>query len=372
MARRIAGSYTEHRRGLVLGLTMAEVLILLLFVILLALGHLIQSAREESEVNRLNAERANSALGALKKMIDERVPGEVDWEGVLARLTSLGTEDDPTALREKLRERESELAAWNTLAQAAQGVRPDDPPAATLRAGLSILSGKARDSAEARSAMLGELEDRAREIDAAADPTKTIRWALATAKGASDLPAVWVALRDNERKLAARLRKEFEKDLERWNAALDDSELTLRFQDPELLFEQGSAKLRPSFQEVLRDFFPRYLEVLMEFRDSIDEVRIEGHTSSEWRSESDPMERYFSNMSLSQDRTRSVLRFGMTETAISDEARAWAQGRVTANGLASSRLWLRADGTEDPDRSRRVEFRVLLKLREQLLAKSPG
>ena len=55
--------------------------------------------------------------------------------------------------------------------------------------------------------------------------------------------------------------------------------------------------------------FPRYLNVLTQFRDSIDEVRIEGHTSSLWNHRSTPEEAYFNNMALSQGRTRAVLEY---------------------------------------------------------------
>lgn len=55
--------------------------------------------------------------------------------------------------------------------------------------------------------------------------------------------------------------------------------------------------------------FPRYLDVLLQFRDSIDEVRIEGHTNSAWNERSTSDEAYFKNMKLSQGRTRSVLEY---------------------------------------------------------------
>ena len=37
----------------------------------------------------------------------------------------------------------------------------------------------------------------------------------------------------------------------------------------------------------------------------------------------------------------------------------WLKARLTANGLSSSRLVLKPNGTEDETRSRRVEFRVV-------------
>jgi outer membrane protein OmpA-like peptidoglycan-associated protein len=79
------------------------------------------------------------------------------------------------------------------------------------------------------------------------------------------------------------------------------------------------------------------------------------------------LDAYFLNMALSQARTRTVLDFGLTRTAIPPDMRDWARSLITANGLSSSRLRLRPDGTEDREASRRVEFRVVMKLRENVM-----
>ena len=44
------------------------------------------------------------------------------------------------------------------------------------------------------------------------------------------------------------LKKEFEKDLERWQAVLDREKISVRFREPEVLFEPGKAEVRPLFQ----------------------------------------------------------------------------------------------------------------------------
>ena len=107
------------------------------------------------------------------------------------------------------------------------------------------------------------------------------------------------------------LNGEFEKDLGKWNAVLNKENLSVRFKEPEVLFEQGAAEVRPSFKAILDDFFPRYIRILRESKDSngefkygndIAEIRIEGHTSSEWSEEvNDEEEIYILNMELSQD-----------------------------------------------------------------------
>jgi outer membrane protein OmpA-like peptidoglycan-associated protein len=106
---------------------------------------------------------------------------------------------------------------------------------------------------------------------------------------------------------------------------------------------------------------------LYDFRDDIEEVRIEGHTSSEWATGTPPLDAYFFNMGLSQDRTRAVLEYGLTKTGAAKDTLTWAQQMITANGLSSSRIVSTPTGGEDKEGSRRVEFRVLMRAKERLM-----
>lgn len=162
------------------------------------------------------------------------------------------------------------------------------------------------------------------------------------------------------------LKREFREDLPRWNAELIERTLTLRFREPEILFDRNSARLKPEFEAILRDFLPRYVAQLKPFRSVIREIRIEGHTSSEWNAGVGPLEAYFLNMELSQQRTQAVLRFAYSLDAVRQED--WFRERVAAVGMSSSRLVRDAQGREDPVASRRVEFSVLTDFESRLLA----
>jgi outer membrane protein OmpA-like peptidoglycan-associated protein len=133
------------------------------------------------------------------------------------------------------------------------------------------------------------------------------------------------------------LDAEFRGDLPRWRASLD-RDLTIRFEEPEVLFDTGQSVLKPQFRTILSDFFPRYVRILSaeKYRNSIEEIRIEGHTSSIW-SGATPEEAYIRNMELSQARTRSALQFILALPQVSAQ-RQWLVGHLTANGLSSSRV----------------------------------
>ena len=171
---------------------------------------------------------------------------------------------------------------------------------------------------------------------------------------------VAVAYSQNQVAIYQRLMDEFEQDLERWDADIDQDTLTFTFKSPEVLFATGSSSLTPRYAEILVDFFPRYMNVLRSFDESIDEVRIEGHTDSVWSTQSTEHEAYFRNMQLSQDRTRSVLEFVHEMSEPAD--RSWIKDKIAAVGFSSSRLKYIDDNPElgeDRNRSRRVTFRVI-------------
>jgi outer membrane protein OmpA-like peptidoglycan-associated protein len=175
-----------------------------------------------------------------------------------------------------------------------------------------------------------------------------------------------VAWQEVEAELYEALVEEFEDDLPRWNAEIDREQLLLRFKSPDVLFARGASEIRPRFATILADFFPRYVETLEPFADDIEEVRIEGHTSSLWNARTDENEAYFRNMELSQERTRAVLKYVMNLEAVREE-RTWLRPLLTANGLSSSRLIRTADGAEDAEASRRVEFRVRTAARQRVV-----
>lgn len=160
-----------------------------------------------------------------------------------------------------------------------------------------------------------------------------------------------------QRDLYVDLDREFKDDLRRWNAVIDKKELSVRFMEPDVLFNVGSAEIKEEFKLILDDFFPRYIEVLRskKYIDNIEEIRIEGHTSTDWAGESDLDEAYIKNMQLSQDRTRNVLKYSLS---LIDGDRWWVKSKLTSNGLSSSKIVSDSMGVEDKALSRRVEFRV--------------
>lgn len=148
-------------------------------------------------------------------------------------------------------------------------------------------------------------------------------------------------------KLAKALQTEFQGDANKknqfeskWKGYLNMNTLTIGFRQP---FQVGSKIVPDEFKIYLTDFFPRYIEILTEanYKEEIEEVRIEGHTSSEWQDQVPIDVAFMNNMELSQNRARNVLDYVLeiNNPKISQN-KIWLKKKVTANGLSSSHLVL--------------------------------
>ena len=168
-------------------------------------------------------------------------------------------------------------------------------------------------------------------------------------------------IENRHRALNSALHQEFFADLERWSAEITDDNI-VRFDAP---FAAGRAELSHEFEAILSEFFPRYLAVLSnaEFKNHLQEVRIEGHTSRYWGQASTPQEIYLNNMRLSQQRATNVLDYVyQIDHPNVKGVKTWIEGLLRANGMAYAKPIYQDDGkTFDSVRSRRVEFKVVTK-----------
>ncbi len=145
------------------------------------------------------------------------------------------------------------------------------------------------------------------------------------------------------------LMTEFKDDFEPWGAELDKDTLTWRFKNPTVLFLVAKKDLRDKFEVILNDFFPRYVTVLTDYQQEIENVIIQGHSSSEHRLGNTIDEKYELNRILSQERANEVLDY----TTNKSEARSvmnnivWITAVFQAKGMSSSKLVYNNDGTEN-------------------------
>lgn len=173
---------------------------------------------------------------------------------------------------------------------------------------------------------------------------------------------------ETKQQLHDELAKEFDRETKMGELTLGN-DLSMKFNNASSLFASGSSELTSEFEDKLRTFLPKYLNILLasEFSHEIIEIRIEGHTDARpYSLDKDP---YIANVMLSQQRALSVLKYMRTlpdylnmNQSEKDQLDFW----FTANGFSYGKS-LDSDGNFtfdsgnaiDDDRSRRVEFRVI-------------
>lgn len=161
------------------------------------------------------------------------------------------------------------------------------------------------------------------------------------------------------------LNEAFASKEDEWGISIT-RDLVIKFENPDLLFGTDEADLKEEYKVILDEFVPLYIGIVNkeEYKDRIKEVRIEGHTADV----SDAYPTYMSTISLSQNRSNSVLEyvlesnfFRSLDNADQNKLRFW----FSANGLGNGRtldqnnqFTYRTNAPISPN-SRRVEFRIL-------------
>ena len=174
---------------------------------------------------------------------------------------------------------------------------------------------------------------------------------------------------ETKQKLHDKLVKEFEGDTLKWQMAIG-TDLSMKFNNPTVLFAQGSWDLTPQFKDILNEFLPRYFGILLKdtLRSKIQEIRLEGHTDNvPFPSlDKDP---YVANVILSQLRSLSVLKYFRNMPAYqnySPQQQRLLEYWFTSTGISYGKS-LDDDGnytihSNKPinlQKSRRVEFRII-------------
>lgn len=193
--------------------------------------------------------------------------------------------------------------------------------------------------------------------------------AVAYMKQVRENQAVLTDYVDTRNKLHEKLEDEFRNRPADWQLVIG-KDLSMKFNNPEVLFAIGSSELTPEFKEILDEFLPKYIDILIQdtLRHRIKEIRIEGHTDN-LRFSGSNNDPFIDNARLSQQRSLAVLKY-LREMPIiqkyTPEQQRMLEYWFTANGLSYGKA-LDTNGEYtfisgkaiDKNLSRRVEFRIV-------------
>lgn len=162
-------------------------------------------------------------------------------------------------------------------------------------------------------------------------------------------------LREHEEKYTKIIEK-IDKELKQEFPDIKTENGVMKFEQEEIVFEEGESVLLDQSKRFLSDFFPRYLAIVLkeENRPYIESIIIEGHTNTNGT--------YMENLKLSQDRALAVANYCINDNSsvVASSELTELRKLITANGRSFSELIYTEDGKEDKYKSRRVEIKVKL------------
>ncbi|MEA2819476.1 MAG: hypothetical protein QOJ86_1480 [Bradyrhizobium sp.] len=206
----------EHRRGLVLGLTLAEVLLLLMFLLLLALGSKVERYRLEAESSQEDLKQANAAMETLKPLqealskadgsinsVSELIQRLARIKSLEARVAQLGEENSSlsaqaSAIKSLGKDAEKKLQKMADVLNRAAQLDPSDP-ASVVAKSLDILARLGASTLPEQVKPLnemiadGEQKQRAQLIEADRDKIRLQLDSMIRSGNGLTYPPCWVA-----------------------------------------------------------------------------------------------------------------------------------------------------------------------------------
>ena len=162
---------------------------------------------------------------------------------------------------------------------------------------------------------------------------------------------------DVQAKICSELKKEFNEEQDTWDMRICEGGLLVKFQNNEN-FLPDSKVITDRFQIVLGEFYPRFKRILWKYIDDVDELRIEGHASSEARGKT-RKDAYLYNTELSQGISFNVMDYvlGLENTySVSDKLDIKEVGKLIAQLKKSRAVFEPIDSIQEKQRFRLTEY----------------
>jgi len=134
-------------------------------------------------------------------------------------------------------------------------------------------------------------------------------------------------------------------------------DLSIEFINSELYFKVGEYELTKRQKSYLDKFSDKLVAFLHRYKEYINTLEINGHTSSEWDS-NNFTSRYLKNEKLSMERSYSTLSYIFKNQDLKKQA--WLSEILKGSGFSYSKKIMRSK-VEDKEKSRRVSFKIILK-----------
>lgn len=197
----------------------------------------------------------------------------------------------------------------------------------------------------------------------------SISYMMQVKKEQSQRDEIFEEFKATKEELYNELNSIFKDDFQKWDVQLD-KDLSIKFTNPDVLFQSGKTNIRPYFSEILNKFLPKYFDIILQkkYQDKISEIRVEGHTDNVPAPQYDK-DPYIANTLLSQERSAEVIKHFREMDYfknLSAKEITLIEYLLTANGLSYGRtvddngnLTINSNQPINNQKSRRVEFRII-------------
>lgn len=197
----------------------------------------------------------------------------------------------------------------------------------------------------------------------------SISYMMQVKKEQAQRDEIFEEFKTTKEELYNELNSVFKDDFQKWDVQLD-KDLSIKFTNPDVLFQSGKTNIRPYFSEILNKFLPKYFDIILQkkYQDKISEIRVEGHTDNVPAPQYDK-DPYIANTLLSQERSAEVIKHFREMDYfknLSIKEITLIEYLLTANGLSYGRtvddngnLTISSNQPINNQKSRRVEFRII-------------
>jgi len=153
------------------------------------------------------------------------------------------------------------------------------------------------------------------------------------------------------------LCKIFEQEIHNYKLEIKE-DLSIEFTDKDLYFGVGESKLTSNQEEFLNNFSEKLMPFMYKYRELVQKLEINGHTSSEWAGVSFS-NAYLKNEELSMKRSFSTISYMFNKQ--NENVKRFLSSIIKGSGLSFSQKRLTFYDKEDKEKSRRVSFKIILK-----------
>lgn len=160
----------------------------------------------------------------------------------------------------------------------------------------------------------------------------------------------------NTKTVYAVLRKIFAKEIQQKRVTIEE-DLSINLIDPALYFQAGISKLNPKQKKFLLSFTQKIIPFLKNNQAIIENLEINGHTSSEWKG-TNFSTNYLKNAKLSMARAYNTLSFIFQSSSTQTQHLLTQLLKGSGNSYSQNSFKKRE---EEKEKSRRVSFKILLK-----------